>query len=76
MNVNTLKWTSTFFILTGILMAQFNLYPYYIFMHSIGAIGWMASGYLMSDKAIMTNFGLQLPIFVVGYVNYFFGIVV
>jgi len=25
----------------------------------------------MKDKAVMTNFGLQIPIFVVGYLNYF-----
>ena len=57
--------------LSGILIAQFNLYPLYIFVHSIGALGWMMSGYLMQDKAVMTNFGLQLPIFVIGYMNYF-----
>ncbi len=73
MNVNTIKWISTFFVLTGILIAQFNIYPLYIFIHSIGAIGWVISGYLMKDNVVMTNFGLQLPIFVIGYINYFIG---
>ena len=71
--LNIIKWSSTFFILTGILMAQFNLYPFYIFMHSIGAVGWMLSGFMMNDKAVMTNFGLQIPIFIIGYLNYFIG---
>ena len=71
MSLTTLKWGSTFLVLTGILLAQFNLYPLYIFIHSIGALGWMMSGYLMQDKAVMTNFGLQLPIFAIGYMNYF-----
>ena len=71
MSLTTLKWGSTFLVLTGILIAQFNLYPLYIFIHSIGALGWMISGYLMNDKAVMTNFGLQLPIFGIGYMNYF-----
>ena len=71
MNLTTLKWGSTFLVLTGILIAQFNIYPLYIFIHSIGALGWMMSGYLMQDKAVMTNFGLQLPIFAIGYMNYF-----
>jgi|TARA_B100001996_G_scaffold351212_1_gene311088 hypothetical protein len=70
MNLNTLKWVSTFFILTGILMAQFKYYPYYIFMHSVGAAGWFAFGYFINDKAIMTNFGLQIPIFASGYLYY------
>ena len=71
MSLTTLKWGSTFLVLIGILIAQFNLYPLYIFIHSIGALGWMMSGYLMQDKAVMTNFGLQLPIFAIGYMNYF-----
>ena len=71
MSLTTLKWGSTFLVLIGILIAQFNLYPLYIFVHSIGALGWMMSGYLMQDKAVMTNFGLQLPIFAIGYMNYF-----
>jgi len=71
MSLTTLKWGSTFLVLTGILIAHFNLYPVYIFVHSIGALGWMMSGYLMQDKAVMTNFGLQLPIFAIGYMNYF-----
>ena len=71
MSLTTLKWGSTFLVLTGILIAQFNLYPLYIFIDSIDALGWMMSGYLMQDKAVMTNFGLQLPIFAIGYMNYF-----
>ena len=71
MSLTTLKWGSTILVLTGILIAQFNLYPLYIFVHSIGALGWMMSGYLMQDKAVITNFGLQLPIFAIGYMNYF-----
>ena len=73
MNVNTIKWISTSFVLTGILVAQFNIYPLYIFIHSIGAMGWVISGYLMKDNVVMTNFGLQLPIFAIGYINYFIG---
>jgi hypothetical protein len=69
MSLTTPKWGSTFLVLTGILIAQFNLYPLYIFIHSIGALGWMMSGYLMQDKAVMTNFGLQLPIIAIGYIN-------
>ena len=30
------------------------------------------AGYVNKDKAIMTNFGLQLPLFVIGYINLFF----
>ena len=67
--INTIKWMSTFLVLSGILLTNLNLYPFNIFIHGLGAVGWTFAGYMSSDKAIMTNFGLQIPIFLLGYVN-------
>jgi hypothetical protein len=67
--INTIKWASTFLVLTGILLTNLNLYPFNIFIHGLGAVGWTFAGYMSSDKAIMTNFGLQIPIFLIGYAN-------
>ena len=67
--INTIKWTSTFLVLAGILLTNLNLYPFNIFIHGFGAVGWTFAGYMSSDRAIMTNFGLQIPIFLLGYVN-------
>ena len=69
--INTIKWMSTFLVLAGILLTNLNLYPFNIFIHGFGAVGWTFAGYMSSDKAIMTNFGLQIPIFIIGYINYF-----
>ena len=66
---NTIKWMSTFLVLAGILLTNLNLYPFNIFIHGFGAVGWTFAGYMSSDRAIMTNFGLQIPIFLLGYVN-------
>ena len=54
---------------SGILLTNLNLYPFNIFIHGLGAVGWTFAGYMSSDRAIITNFGLQIPIFLVGYVN-------
>lgn len=67
-----LKWVSTFFVLTGILLTNLNIYPLNILSHGLGVVGWTISGIANKDKAIMTNFGLQLPLFVIGYINLFF----
>ena len=67
--INTIKWISTFLVLAGILLTNLNLYPFNIFIHGLGAVGWTFAGYMSSDRAIMTNFGLQIPIFFIGYVN-------
>ena len=67
--INYVKWISTFLVLTGILLTNLNIYPINIVIHGIGAVGWTIAGYLTSDKALLTNFGLQLPLFMTGYIN-------
>ena len=70
-DINQLKWLSTGLILFGILLTNLNYYPLNIFSHGLGAIGWSVAGYITKDKALLTNFGLQLPLFAIGYYNYF-----
>ena len=69
MNLSTsnLKWISTFFVLSGILLTNLNIYPMNIFLHGFGVIGWTIAGFLSKDKAILTNFGLQIPLFIIGF---------
>jgi len=70
-STNNLKWGSTVLILTGILLTNLNNYPINIFIHGLGAIGWTVAGLITKDRALMTNFGLQIPIFVLGYFYWF-----
>ena len=72
MMINKLKWSSTFLVLVGILLTNLNMYPVNIFFHGLGVVGWTTSGFLSKDRAIMTNFGLQIPIFCFGVANFFF----
>tara|TARA_B100000029_G_C17446893_1_gene913579 strand:- start:220 stop:447 length:228 start_codon:yes stop_codon:yes gene_type:complete len=64
-----LKWISTFFVLTGILLTNLNIYPVNIFFHGFGVIGWTVAGFTLKDRAILTNFGLQIPLFIIGFIN-------
>ena len=61
-----LKWISTFLVLTGILLTNLNIYPLNIYFHGLGVIGWTIAGFISKDKAILTNFGLQIPLFLIG----------
>ena len=70
-SLKKIKWLSTVLILFGILLTNLNFYPLNIFSHGLGAIGWSIAGYMSKDRALMTNFGLQLPLFMIGYYNYF-----
>jgi len=67
-----LKWISTAFVLTGILLTNLNNYPMNIFIHGLGAICWTFAGYINNDRALMVNFGIQIPLFALGYVKVFF----
>lgn len=72
MKVNKMKWISTFLVLTGIFLTNLNFFPINIFIHFFGVLGWTVSGYISKDKAVITNFGLQIPIFIMGIGNYYF----
>ena len=65
------KWIGTGLVLTGILLTNINIYPINIVIHCAGALSWTVAGYLAKDKAIMTNFSLQLPLFIIGFINAF-----
>ena len=52
--------------LLGILTFYLDYYPYSMIPHSLGIIGWTIAGFISKDKAILTNFGLQIPLFVIG----------
>jgi hypothetical protein len=67
-----LKWISTAFVLSGILLTNLNIYPLNIFLHGMGAAGWTFAGYVNKDKALMVNFGMQIPLFALGYIKLFF----
>jgi hypothetical protein len=67
-----LKWVSTFLVLTGILLTNLNLYPINIFFHGAGVVGWAIAGFLSKDRAILTNFGLQIPLFLIGFYQLLF----
>ena len=61
-NKNYIKWISTFLVLVGILLTNLNIYPLNIYFHGLGVVGWTIAGFVSKDKAILTNFGLQIPL--------------
>jgi|TARA_B100000780_G_scaffold188869_1_gene132808 hypothetical protein len=40
--------------------------------HGAGVVGWTIAGFLSNDKAILTNFGLQIPLFLIGFYQLLF----
>ena len=69
--MSKIKWVGTIFVLFGILLTNVIIYPLNIFIHGLGVMFWTAFGFMSKDKAVMTNFGFQIPIFGFGIINYF-----
>jgi hypothetical protein len=63
------KWLSTASVLIGILLTNLNIYPLNLAFHAVGVLVWTWVGYVKRDGAIMTNFGLQIPLFAIGAAN-------
>jgi hypothetical protein len=61
-----LKWISTGLVLIGILLTNLNIYPLNIYFHGLGVVGWTIAGFVKNDRAIMVNFGFQVPLFALG----------
>jgi hypothetical protein len=40
--------------------------------HGAGVVGWTIAGFLSKDKAILANFGLQIPLFLIGFYQLLF----
>ena len=63
------KWFSTGLVLTGILLTNLNIYPLNLVFHFAGVVCWTWVGWTKRYGAIMTNFGLQIPLFAIGGLN-------
>ena len=68
------KWLGTALILSGILMTNLNIYPVNIFLHGGGVICWSFAGYVTKDKPVLANFGLQIPLFAIGFAKLLFNL--
>jgi hypothetical protein len=64
-----LKWGGTGLVLTGILLTNLNIYPLNILIHGTGSLSWAVAGVVSKDRALMVNFGMQLPLFALGYMK-------
>jgi hypothetical protein len=72
--VDRLKWVSTACVLFGIFLTNLNIYPMNLAFHFVGVLIWTWVGYVKKDGAIMTNFGLQIPLFLMGWAHFFSGL--
>ena len=71
--IEGMKWLGTAFILSGILLTNLNIYPFNIFLQGSGVVCWSIAGYVTQDKPVLANYGLQIPLFAIGFSKLLFG---
>ena len=67
MKIYITKWLASLFILIGVLCTNLNLYPFNIYIQSLGVILWTIVGLNTGEKLILINFIPQIPLFLLGY---------
>ena len=48
-----IKWASSMFIISAMVMASADMYPYNLFLQFVGLVGWFIVGMLWHDRALI-----------------------
>jgi len=68
------EWTATAILLVGVGMAAFNLFPYYLYVQTIGNLMWFVLGWHWRKWSLMTVQCVIVFLYIVGMVNYYNGL--
>ena len=66
-----LEWTSTFIILTGVLLTNLDIRPYNLIISLIGCIGWLILSILWKKYSLMLIQIILIIFYSVGIIIYF-----
>lgn len=65
------KWISSLIIIVGMVMSSLNIYPYNLYVHLLGVLGWLWVGFLWHDRALILLNAIAVVIFILGIGNYY-----
>ena len=66
-----LEWTSTFIILTGVLLTNLDMRPFNLIISLIGCIGWLILSILWKKYSLMLIQIILIIFYSVGIIIYF-----
>jgi hypothetical protein len=65
-----IKWASTLVLILGMMLTSQNIYPWNIFVHTVGIAGWLYVSILWNDRALIVVNSVAMSIFVGGIISY------
>tara|TARA_A100000172_G_scaffold17395_1_gene9597 strand:- start:401 stop:646 length:246 start_codon:yes stop_codon:yes gene_type:complete len=60
------KWSSSIVLMTGMIFTAQNIFPYNLYLHTIGIIGWVYVSIVWNDRALIVVNSVALSIFLNG----------
>ena len=65
-----IKWVSTIILIFGMILTSNNLYPFNLFVHSLGLFGWLIVAIIWNDRALIVINSVSCALLVNGIVKY------
>ena len=65
-----MKWAASIILIVAMIFTANNLYPYNLFLHFVGLLGWLWVAVLWNDRSLIVLNSVALAIFANGMVAY------
>ena len=65
-----IKWVSTIILILGMILTSNNLYPFNLFVHSLGLFGWLIVAIIWNDRALIVINSVSFALLANGIVKY------
>ena len=66
------KWASSIFLIIGMILTAYNIYPYNLFYHVVGLAGWLLVSIIWNDRSLIMLNAVALVIYAIGIIAYLF----
>ncbi len=60
------KWVSSIILMVGMIFTAQNIFPYNLYLHTAGTLGWIYVSIVWNDRALIVVNSVALSIFVNG----------
>jgi len=63
------KWAATITLLIGLTLTSQNIFPYNLYFHLVGTLGWTYVSIVWNDRALIVINSVALSIFINGIIS-------
>jgi hypothetical protein len=63
------KWASSIVLMLGMILTSQNIFPYNLYVHFVGLLGWLYVSIVWNDRALIVVNSVALSIFTNGIVS-------